>query len=53
MQRRKKTPTIPLSNAENKDRNTIPIELPKEDVQRYAEDVIRKNKHIFDRLANC
>lgn len=46
-----KKPTIPLSNVENKDSNTIYIDLPKEDTQQYAEDIIRKNKPLFDKLA--
>jgi hypothetical protein len=38
--------TIPKKRHERVD-----IDLPKEDVQRYAENVIRRNKKIFDRLA--
>jgi hypothetical protein len=32
--------------------NGIHIELPKEYVQKFAEDTIKKNKQIFTRLAN-
>jgi len=45
MRQRKKAktnpPEISLSNVDNKDRNTIYIDLPKETVQEYAENVIR------------
>jgi hypothetical protein len=55
MHRRKKaktnSPEISLSNVDNKDRNTIYIDLPKENVQQYAEKVIKKNKPLFDKLA--
>jgi hypothetical protein len=53
MQRRKKTaPTMPLSNVENKDRNTIPIDLEQEFLQQNTENIIRRNRAGFDRLAN-
>jgi len=55
MRQRKKAktnpPEISLSNVDNKDRNTIYIDLPKETVQEYAENVIKKNKPLFDKLA--
>jgi hypothetical protein len=30
----------------------VDIDLPKDDVKRYAENIIRRNKQIFDQLAN-
>jgi hypothetical protein len=52
LQRRQKIISkISLSNIENKDKNTIYIDLPKDNVQQYAENVIKKNKPLFDKLA--
>ena len=44
---------IPIpSNVENKDRNTIPIELENDFVQTHTEGIIKKNRAGFTKLAN-